>query len=366
MQGEIEQLLLNELKLELPSFKHKVGSGNFIWTEPLRSVSTIKTPPSVAYAKQMIPNVRVFRSSSSDKVVQYLLDRVPSSPSAIRVHGLTASAPVYLGDRKGLHAGGGGATVGPKAIKLIHDVVSDLQLKLSHMSHNVVLDHHPITRRVGTSLYGHDHLIQLAVVGDDAIGVSVAGKEDMDLFRRCLSKFPCGYVNMQRDSHAPSSASQKLLEALATMPVKMEEGDRVCDLGASPGGWSYVALRSKCIVTSVDKAPIDPALHKLGAINHIIGDAFTFKHTKLMSEGPFDWMLCDVITEPARTMALLEKWIQQNWCHKFIVTIKFTGTPSVDFLQRLKEMLVTNSVEFTIRRNSSNKNELTVTGIITA
>ena len=51
---------------------------------------------------------------------------------------------------------------------------------------------------------------------------------------------------------APSRAFAKLTEALARLGHWMGPGERCVDLGASPGGWSFVALGKGAQVIAVD------------------------------------------------------------------------------------------------------------------
>jgi hypothetical protein len=45
------------------------------------------------------------------------------------------------------------------------------------------------------------------------------------------------------------------------------------------------------------------------------GNAFTFQ-----PDQPVDWLLCDVIAAPSRSIELLMKWVRQRWARRFVVT----------------------------------------------
>lgn len=50
-----------------------------------------------------------------------------------------------------------------------------------------------------------------------------------------------------------------------------------------------------------------------------------------------DWLLCDVIAAPARSIGLVLEWVRQRRCRRFVVTIKFKGVddyPQLDLLKR--------------------------------
>src|SRR5262249_42297166 len=74
---------------------------------------------------------------------------------------------------------------------------------------------------------------------------------------RCASPFPAGEPAFVEDHHGPPSrAYLKLYEALTLAQAWPKPGERCVDLGASPGGWTWVLAGLGARVTSVDKAPL--------------------------------------------------------------------------------------------------------------
>ena len=64
------------------------------------------------------------------------------------------------------------------------------------------------------------------------------------------------------------------------------------------------------------------------------GNAFTYQPPH-----PVDWLLCDVICEPARTVELVDRWITHGWCRAVVATVKFKGSDSYGLLAPAVERL---------------------------
>ena len=74
----------------------------------------------------------------------------------------------------------------------------------------------------------------------------------------CAVPFPNGVPQFVEDRHGPPSrAYLKLWEAFARLRRQPGPGDRCLDLGAAPGGWTWLLARSGAEVVAVDKAPLD-------------------------------------------------------------------------------------------------------------
>ena len=58
----------------------------------------------------------------------------------------------------------------------------------------------------------------------------------------------------------PSRAYLKLWEALVRLRRWQQPGERCLDLGASPGGWTWVLANLGANVIAIDKAPLDPRI----------------------------------------------------------------------------------------------------------
>ncbi|MCL9682607.1 SAM-dependent methyltransferase [Legionella maioricensis] len=139
-----------------------------------------------------------------------------------------------------------------------------------------------------------------------------------------LKKWPQGHCFFIEDKiNPPNRAYLKLWEALFLLEKYPESGDSVLDLGASPGGWTYVMQSLGASVTSVDKAPLDEKIAKLPHVNYLKQSAFAIEPSKL--EQSYDWVLSDVACYPDRAYSLIMKWIESGNAKQMIFTIKLQG-----------------------------------------
>jgi 23S rRNA (cytidine2498-2'-O)-methyltransferase len=139
----------------------------------------------------------------------------------------------------------------------------------------------------------------------------------------CSSPFPNGMVLFDEDRlHPPSRAYLKLWELFTTKGFHPKAGEHCVDLGASPGGWTWVLATLGCRVTSVDKAPLDPRVRALRGVSYVAESAFALEPRDI---GPVDWLFCDVACYPTRLLALVERWMESGLCQNLVCTLKFQG-----------------------------------------
>ncbi|STY29286.1 methyltransferase [Legionella wadsworthii] len=141
----------------------------------------------------------------------------------------------------------------------------------------------------------------------------------------------------------PNRAYLKLWEALTVLGKYPKAGDTALDLGASPGGWTYVMHSQGASVTAVDKALLDPKIAKLPHVNYLQQSAFAIDPFKI--DQRYDWVLSDVACYPDRAYALIMKWIESNKAEQMIFTIKLQGNIDISTLksfQTIPNSLLTN------------------------
>jgi 23S rRNA (cytidine2498-2'-O)-methyltransferase len=138
----------------------------------------------------------------------------------------------------------------------------------------------------------------------------------------CSSPFPNGEANFIEDKAPPSRAYLKLWEAFTILGIRPKPGETCLDLGACPGGWSYVLGKLGARVIAVDKAPLDPKVLALPGVEQRQESAFALAPRDI---GPVDWLFSDVICYPARLLTLVEKFIAAGTVKNFLCTIKFQG-----------------------------------------
>ena len=162
------------------------------------------------------------------------------------------------------------------------------------------------------------------------------------------SPFPNGECRFVEDRVGPPSrAYLKLWEALTRLGVWPGAGEACLDLGAAPGGWTWVLATLGAQVIAVDKAPLDPAVAGMPGVTQAIDSAFALEPRAV------DWLVCDVIAYPARTLALLERWLP--FARRVVCTVKFQGETDHDTADRIAALPGVQLVHL-----FHNKHELTV------
>lgn len=117
----------------------------------------------------------------------------------------------------------------------------------------------------------------------------------------------------------PSRAYLKLWEGLTRIGRHPVPGETCLDLGASPGGWTWVLARLGASVTAVDKAPLDPAIAAMPGVSWRGESAFG------LAPEPVDWLFSDIICYPARLLGLVERWMAAGAARNILCTLKFQG-----------------------------------------
>ena len=140
---------------------------------------------------------------------------------------------------------------------------------------------------------------------------------------RCSSPFPNGEPRFVEDRDGPPSrAYLKLWEALVRLDRWPAAGEVCLDLGASPGGWTWLLAQFGPHVIAVDKAPLDPRVDSLTNVEWRNDSAFALEPS---SFDQLDWLCSDVIGYPSRLLALAERWQQSERVRNMVVTVKFQG-----------------------------------------
>lgn len=144
----------------------------------------------------------------------------------------------------------------------------------------------------------------------------------------CSSPFPNGEVRFVEDRTAPPSRAYLKLWELFTVAGRQPKPDELCvDLGASPGGWTWVLQRLGARVLSVDKAALDDRVAKLPGVEHRRSSAFALDPGTV---GPVDWLFSDIVCYPKRLLGLVENWLAAGTVRNFVCTVKFQGATDFD------------------------------------
>jgi 23S rRNA (cytidine2498-2'-O)-methyltransferase len=203
----------------------------------------------------------------------------------------------------------------------------------------------------------HGLLIQLLALDRERVVASAAYPRALPCGGTDLAPWPAGSAPIVADDHTPPSrAYQKLEEAFRWLNTAPTRGQSCVDLGGAPGGWAWTALKRGARVTAVDRAPLVRPAAGHANLTAVIGNAFNFQPSH-----PVDWLLCDVICEPARTLALIDRWLDQGWCHRMVVSVKFKGRDGYGILDGVTPMFNRAGWRFVrVKQLVHNKNEVTV------
>lgn len=286
----------------------------------------------LVFVRQILPSISEVAAPSIAEWAAHVVRALPKLEASWELHIFALAEEKF------------GPTCSSRRTGLIRErVVQDLKKK-RRTALRLLIEHRSAAEPVG-------HTVQLLLASRTEGYLSIAKRN------ASLSPFPGGRVAVSRDLRPPSRAYEKLLEAEMRFGVKIERGDTVVDLGASPGGWSYVGAERGARVTAVDRSPLRSDL--MERIEFIKGDGFKF-----LPDRAVDWLLCDMIAFPDRSISLLEEWVRRALCRRFVVTIKFRGKEDYDRLDGLKSFLARHTKRSLLTHLSCNKNEVTACGEI--
>ena len=139
----------------------------------------------------------------------------------------------------------------------------------------------------------------------------------------CSSPFANGEARLVEDREGPPSrAYLKLYEAFVRERRWPQPGETCLDLGASPGGWTWLLAQTGAAVVAVDKAPLAPQVDRLSNVRWQEGSAFALDPAR---HDPVDWLCSDIICYPQRLLGLVQRWISAQTARNLVCTIKFQG-----------------------------------------
>ncbi|WP_242112986.1 23S rRNA (cytidine(2498)-2'-O)-methyltransferase RlmM [Luteimonas aquatica] len=146
------------------------------------------------------------------------------------------------------------------------------------------------------------------------------------------SDWPLGIPRLRLHADAPSRSALKLEEALLTLldaeprgtrgegsesASALRPGMRAADLGAAPGGWTWVLTRHGLRVSAIDNGPLRQHVLDTGLVEHLRADGFHWQ-----PPAPLDWMVCDMVEQPRRVAERMATWFREGWCRHAIFNLK--------------------------------------------
>ena len=167
---------------------------------------------------------------------------------------------------------------------------------------------------------------------------------------------------MQMDPLAPSRSYLKVEEAYLLLGCQPKINETVIDMGAAIGGWSYSALKRKAKVIAIDNALLKEPVKSHPNLTHLKEDALKFKPDKNKSP---DWLFCDIIENPEIILKLLNTWLKNAWCRKFIVSLKIGRSDPIALIKKIKDEktgLIPYCSSLKIRQLYHDREEITLVG----
>jgi 23S rRNA (cytidine2498-2'-O)-methyltransferase len=149
--------------------------------------------------------------------------------------------------------------------------------------------------------------------------------------------WPGGIPRLRRLREAPSRSAQKLEEALLVLLSEeqrrglLHAGMSAVDLGAAP-----------------ETAQLAPSALATGLIEHIRADGFHYQPRKTV-----DWLLCDMVEQPARIAKLIGSWFVRGSCRHAVFNLKLPMKkryPEYQHcLKTLRGMLAQTGLDYRLR-----------------
>ncbi|MFZ5627877.1 MAG: SAM-dependent methyltransferase [Spirochaetota bacterium] len=146
-------------------------------------------------------------------------------------------------------------------------------------------------------------------------------------------RFAGGKLRFHEDrTGPPSRAYLKLQEALTLSGIRLAATDTVLDLGATPGGWSFVAAQAGAQVEMIDRSRPDERLFsRFARLNFRRGDGLN-PPQELLSSATV--LLSDMACEPAKLFEALQAWLLLPNIRAMVCTLKFHGLSDKNLLER--------------------------------
>ena len=125
----------------------------------------------------------------------------------------------------------------------------------------------------------------------------------------------------------PGRAYLKLWEVFTLLGRRPGPGALCVDLGAAPGGWTWVLAGLGARVFSIDRAELAPQVAAMPGVNHCLGSGFGLDPRHV---GCVDWLFSDMICYPERLLEVVQRWSACGACQNVVCTLKFQARTDHD------------------------------------
>ncbi|MCA3024062.1 MAG: 23S rRNA (cytidine(2498)-2'-O)-methyltransferase RlmM [Rhodocyclaceae bacterium] len=148
-----------------------------------------------------------------------------------------------------------------------------------------------------------------------------------------------GIPRFRMPADAPSRSTLKLAEAIhvflgSGQDEALQPDMRAVDLGAAPGGWTWQLMQRGLRITAVDNASLKGDLVDNAMVKHLRADGF--KYTPNI---PVDWLVCDMVEQPARIAKLVAKWLASGWARYAIFNLKLPMKKRNEEVERCRQII---------------------------
>lgn len=149
------------------------------------------------------------------------------------------------------------------------------------------------------------------------------------------SPYPIGEMSFQEDQlNPPSRAYLKLWEFFTCHSPRVPTAEEhLLDMGACPGGWTWVLQSFGGKVTAVDKAPLEKRIAELPKVSVLNQSAFGLAPNRIEK---VDWFFSDIICYPERLHTLVGHW-REAGVKNFVCTIKYQAETDFAVTQKFLE-----------------------------
>ena len=154
--------------------------------------------------------------------------------------------------------------------------------------------------------------------------------------------WPMGIARLRMPREAGSRSTLKLAEAIQGLLSEEERerlfrgGMRAVDLGAAPGGWSWQLAWRGLRVTAVDNGRMADSVLATDMVEHVRADGFNWR-----PRGTVDWVVCDMVEQPARIAALMGEWIGARRARHAIFNLKLPMKKRLAAIQECRTLIHT-------------------------
>lgn len=170
--------------------------------------------------------------------------------------------------------------------------------------------------------------------------------------KKPFQRFPLGWHEFEENKIAPPNrAYLKLWELFAVYNLAPKPHSHALEIGASPGGWSWVLSDLIAQIHTIDRAPLDAKLKSKTNVIHQIGDAFKLNPKDYEK---CSWFYSDIICTPEKMYETVCFWLENSSVRNFICTVKFKGPCDFEILKKF--LSIPNSQIIHLYQN---KNEVT-------